>query len=228
MTPQERERITVVIPTKDEGQNLPWVLEKVKPYYGELIVVDGNSTDATREIAEAAGARVVLDDATGKGGALRIGARAATRDIVVFIDADGSHDPDEIPQMVAPILAGTADLVMGSRMRGGSDELHSSATEFIRLIGSEIITMTINYRFGVRLTDYQNGFRAIRRETMLAIRTKERIFTIEQEMAMKALKRGYRLDEVPTHEYRRHHGTSHVVVWRVGHRYVWCLLKNLV
>ena len=113
-------------------------------------------------------------------------------------------------------------------MRGGSDELHSSATEFVRLIGSEIITMTINYRFGVRLTDYQNGFRAIRRETMLAIRTKERIFTIEQEMAMKALKRGYRLDEVPTHEYRRHHGTSHVVVWRVGHRYVWCLLKNLV
>lgn len=147
MTPQERERITVVIPTKDEGQNLPWVLEKVKPYYGELIVVDGNSTDSTRDIAEAAGARVVLDDATGKGGALRIGARAATRDIVVFIDADGSHDPDAIPQMVAPILAGTADLVMGSRMRGGSDELHSSATEFIRLIGSEIITMTINYRF---------------------------------------------------------------------------------
>lgn len=227
MTPEERERITIVIPTKDEARNLPWVLERVKPYYGELLVVDGNSKDETREIAAAAGARVVLDDGTGKGGALRIGAREATRDIVVFIDADGSHDPDVIPMMVAPILADQADLVIGSRMRGGSDELHSSFPEFIRLLGSEIITMTINYRFGVRMTDYQNGFRAIRRETMLAVNTKERTFTIEQEMAMKALKRKYRLDEVPAHEYRRHHGTSHIVVWRVGPRYVWCLLKYL-
>ena len=112
-------------PDQGRGGNLPWVLERVKPYYGELIVVDGHSKDRTREIAEAAGARVVLDDGTGKGGALRVGARAATRDIVVFIDADGSHDPDDIPQMVAPILRGEADLVIGSRMRGGSDELHS-------------------------------------------------------------------------------------------------------
>ena len=73
MTPEERARITVVIPTKNEEENLPWVLERVKPYYGELIVVDGHSTDRTREIAEAAGARVVLDEKTGKGGALRVG-----------------------------------------------------------------------------------------------------------------------------------------------------------
>lgn len=228
MTPEERERITVVIPTKDEAKNLPWVLERVKPYCGELLVVDGHSKDGTREIAAAAGARVVLDDGTGKGGALRIGAREAKGDIVVFIDADGSHDPDVIPMMVAPILANKADVVIGSRMRGGSDELHSSFPEFIRLLGSEIITMTINYRFGVRMTDYQNGFRAIRREVMLALDTKERTFTIEQEMAMKGLKRKYRLDEVPAHEYRRHHGKSHIVVWRVGPRYVWCLLKHLV
>ena len=130
--------------------------------------------------------------------------------------------------MVAPILADRADLVIGSRMRGGSDELHSSIPEFIRLLGSELITMTINYRFGVRMTDYQNGFRAIRRDLMRSLGTTERTFTIEQEMAIKALRRKARLDEVPAHEFRRHSGKSHIVVWRVGPRYVWCLLKNIV
>ncbi len=228
LTPEERDRITIVIPTKDEARNLPWVLERVPRFGGEILVVDGNSKDGTREIAAAAGARVVLDDGKGKGGALRIGAREASRDIVVFIDADGSHDPARIPEMVGPILDGRADLVIGSRMRGGSDELHSSIPEFIRLLGSELITMTINYRFGVRMTDYQNGFRAIRRDLMRSLGTTEETFTIEQEMAIKALRRKARLDEVPAHEFRRHSGKSHIVVWRVGPRYVWCLFKNIV
>jgi len=228
LTPDEVDRITIVIPAKDEARNLPWVLERVKPFGGEIIVVDGNSQDDTREIAAAAGARVILDDGTGKGEALRTGAREASGDIVVFIDADGSHDPDTIPAMVAPILAGEADLVIGSRMRGGSDELHSSIAEVIRLFGSGLITVTINYRFGIRMTDYQNGFRAIRRDLMLSLCTKELTFTIEQEMAIKALRRNARLVEVPAHEYRRHSGKSHIVVWRVGPRYVWCLLKNIV
>ena len=86
-----------MIPTKDEASNLPWVLERVIAYGGEILVVDGHSKDATREVAAAAGARVVLDDGTGKGEALRIGAREASRDIVVFIDADGSHDPATDP-----------------------------------------------------------------------------------------------------------------------------------
>ena len=228
MTPDDKSRITIVIPTKDEEENLPWVLERVRDYADEIMVVDGHSRDRTREIAEAGGATVVLDDRTGKGGALRVAARAARNEILVYIDADGSHDPSVIPAMVEPILRDEADLVIGSRMRGGSDELHSSIPEIIRLFGSEIITVTINQRFGVRLTDYQNGFRAIRRDVMLKLRTRETTFTIEQEMAMRALKRRYRLAEVPAHEYSRRFGTSHIVVWKVGPRYVWCLLKNLV
>jgi hypothetical protein len=78
------------------------------------------------------------------------------------------------------------------------------------------------------MTDYQNGFRAIRRETMLALVTTEQIFTIEQEMAIKALRRKVRLIEVPAHEFRRRSGKSHIVVWRAGPRYVWCLLKNIL
>src|SRR5262245_8165290 len=102
MTPEDKARITIVIPTKDEAQNLPWVLERVRDHADEIMVVDGHSRDRTRDIAEAAGATVVLDDRTGKGGALRVAARAARNEILVYIDADGSHDPSVIPAMVEP------------------------------------------------------------------------------------------------------------------------------
>ena len=89
---------------------------------------------------------------------------AATTGIVVFIDADGSHDPKDIPALVAPIKAGQADMVIGSRGKGGSDELHGTLEQFIRYVGSQLIMLAINYRWNVRLTDSQNGFRAIRRD----------------------------------------------------------------
>jgi dolichol-phosphate hexosyltransferase len=86
----------------------------------------------------------------------------AQHEVAVFIDADGSHEPANIPKLVAPIAAGQADLVIGSRILGGSKELVGSMAEVMRLMGSLIITLSINYRYAVRLTDYQNGFRAIR------------------------------------------------------------------
>ena len=109
-------------------------------------------------------ARVILDDGTGKGGAIRQAIREATGDILVFIDGDGSHDPHDIPALIEPIVQGAADHVSGSRMLGGSDELHATFHQFIRLFGSQIITLSINYTQDVRLTDCQNGFRAIRRD----------------------------------------------------------------
>lgn len=227
LPPTDHARISVVIVARNEAQNLPWVLERLTWFSGDRLLVDGHSTDGTAAIARDAGWRVVVDDGTGKGDALRRGALEARGDIVVFIDADGSHDAADIPRLVAPILRAEADLVLGSRMRGGSDELFASVRELVRMFGSAIITIAINYRFGLRLTDYQNGFRAIRRDVMNTLGTREQIFTIEQEMAIKAIRAGHRVTEVPTHEYRRRAGQSHIVVWRVSWRYVWCLLRNL-
>jgi dolichol-phosphate mannosyltransferase len=227
MTNEERERVSVIIPAKDEAATLPAVIDRVKPYGGELIVVDGRSHDATRDVAAALGARVLVDDGRGKGSALRLAAREATREVLAFIDADGSHDPDDLPRILKPVLAGEYDLVIGSRRRGGSDELHSSFFEFIRLMGSEIIGLAINYRFGLRITDYQNGLRAIRRDVMNGLGTTQDNFTIEQEMSIKCIKRGFRVGEVPAHEYRRQAGRSHIVVWRVGWLYVWSVLKEM-
>jgi dolichol-phosphate hexosyltransferase len=218
--------VTVVIPTRNEEGLIGEIVDSVRPY-GDVLVVDGHSTDATREIAAAHGARVSLDGGRGKGQAIRQALREATSEIVVFIDADGSHDPRDIPALVAPIAAGRADLVIGSRGKGGSDELHGTLGQFIRYVGSQLIMLAINYRWGVRLSDSQNGFRAIRREVGLALDLKSNLTTIEQEMLMRTLKLGYRVDEVASHEYERRWGTSKVVVWKLWWAYIWSFWRNI-
>ena len=157
-------RVTVVIPAKDEEGLIGEIIDAVRPYADEVLVVDGHSHDRTRDIAIEHGARVIQDNGRGKGEALRLALAQATTEIVVFIDADGSHDPKDIPALVAPIKAGEADMVIGSRGKGGSDELHGTLEQFIRYVGSQLIMLAINYRWNVRLTDSQNGFRAIRRD----------------------------------------------------------------
>jgi dolichol-phosphate mannosyltransferase len=203
------------------------VIERCRAHAGEIVVVDGQSTDSTRAIAEGLGARVVLDGGRGKGDAIRVGIREARGDVLVFIDADGSHDPDDIPRLVAPVADGRADMVIGSRMRGGSDELHGEVLKFLRMVGSDIITLGINYRFGVCLTDTQNGFRAIRAASARELDLREDITTIEQEMVIKALSAGLRVAEVPAHEHERAHGHSRIVLRQVWFRYVYSWAKYL-
>ncbi|MFQ5963084.1 MAG: glycosyltransferase family 2 protein [Candidatus Scalinduaceae bacterium] len=219
--------ISIVIPTKNEEKTIGEVINTVKSYGDEILVVDGHSTDLTREIAEEQGAKVVLDNGKGKGDGIRVAIEKVSGSIIVFIDADGSHDPQDIPKLLAPILEGNADLVMGSRMTGGSDELHGSIGEVARLLGSVIITLGINYRYGVRLTDYQNGFRAIKTSVARAIGLKEDITTIEQEMAIKCLKKGFAVTEVPTHEYKRKYGDSRINLRKVWYRYIYSWQKYM-
>ncbi|GBE57879.1 undecaprenyl-phosphate 4-deoxy-4-formamido-L-arabinose transferase [bacterium BMS3Abin01] len=221
-------KVTVAIMTRNEQATIEEAVTGVMPHADETLVVDGHSQDRTRQIAESLGATVVLDDGHGKGDGIRKAIEVARGDILVFIDADLSHDPDDIPALVAPIAEGRSDLVVGSRWKGGSDELFGDMGKFIRSTGSSIITLSINYRWHVKLTDSQNGFRAISTEAARTIMMTEDIFTIEQEMIMKCLRRGFRISEVPTHEYQRRAGESQIVVWKVAYRYVWCLIKNLI
>ena len=218
--------VTVVIPTRNEEGLIGEIIDAVRSY-GDVLVVDGHSTDKTREIAVQHGARVVLDGGRGKGQAIRQALTETRTDIVVFIDADGSHETRDIPALVAPIAAGEADLVIASRGKGGSDELHGDFGQFIRYVGSQLIMLSINYRWGVRLTDSQNGFRAIRREVGVALDLRSNLTTIEQEMLMRALKQGYRVSEIASHEYERRWGTSKVVVWKLWWAYVWSFWRNI-
>jgi len=218
----------LVIPTLNEEATIADVVRETRPFVDEVLVVDGHSTDRTRELAEEAGARAVLDPRMGKGAALRHALQATDAEIVIYIDADGSHEASDIPRLIAPIQAGEADLVVGCRMTGGSDELHGDLFKFTRLIGSEIITMTINYRWNVRLTDVQNGFRAIRRDVGLALGMRENRFAIEEEMVMRALRKKYRVVNVSSHEYKRRHGVSRIVLQRDWFSFVWCVAKHVL
>jgi dolichol-phosphate mannosyltransferase len=225
--PSAPKTVTVVIPTRDEEGLIGEIIETARPHADEILVVDGHSRDRTREIAAEHGATVVLDHRKGKGEALRLSLNEAKGDIVVFIDADGSHDARDIPELVAPIKAGNADMVIASRGRGGSDELHGTIEQFIRYVGSQLIMLAINYRWNVRLTDSQNGFRAIRRDVGLQLGLQSNLTTIEQEMLMKALKKGFRVSEIASHEYERKWGTSKVVVWKLWFAYIWSFVRNI-
>ena len=217
----------MVIPTKNEEGLIAEMIDAVRSHATEVLVVDGHSSDRTREIATDKGVRVVLDGGRGKGEALRRSFTEARHEILVFIDADGSHDPQDIPRLIGPIRDGHAELVIASRTRGGSDELHGTAEQLMRYIGSQLIMLAINYRWRVRLTDSQNGFRALRRDVALSLGLKSNLTTIEQEMLMRALKRGCRVVEVPSHEFERRWGVSKVSVWRLWWAYLWSFARNI-
>jgi len=220
-------KITIVIPTLNEAFTIREVVNECLKYSDDILVVDGHSQDGTVAIVRSLGVRLIFDHQQGKGEALRVTIPHITREITVFIDADGSHDPRDIPKLVQPILAGEDDHVTGSRLLGGSSELHGGFDEFFRLTGSSFITACINRRFGVKLSDSQNGFRAIRTHVLADLGLEERITTIEQEMIIKTLKKGYRMAEVPSHEHRRKAGYSKISVRKVSHRYVYSMIKYL-
>ncbi len=210
---------TVVIPTFNEEETIEAVGSSVAAVTRDLVIIDGNSPDRTRAVAESRGWKVVLQRSKGKGAALRQAIDEIDSDILVFIDADCSHEASDIPKLVEPIIDGRADLVIASRLLGGSDELHGTWHNFVRMIGSCLITLGINYRWGVRLTDVENGFRAIRRDVARSLDLKARDFTIEQEMVLKAVRKGCRIVEIPSHEYERKGGESKLPT-RQGWRFV--------
>lgn len=220
-------KISIVIPTLDEEDTVAEIIEGCKPYGDEVLVVDGHSRDRTREVAESLGVKVILDNRKGKGEALRHVVNFVNGNIIVFIDADGSHDPKDIPKLVEPIIKDEADHVSGSRLIGGSSELHGGFDECFRLMGSSFITACINWRFKVKLSESQNGFRAIKTDIIKQLGLEENITTIEQEMIMKTLKKGFRMAEVPSHEYERKKGYSKISLRKVWFRYVYTLVKYL-
>lgn len=228
MTLPEIPRITVLIPTKNEAATIGSIVKGVRDHCDEVLVVDARSTDGTAREAEAAGARVIFDDGKGKGAGLRMGLREASGDIVVCMDADGSHEMADIPKLVDPVRRGDADMVVGCRMTGGSDELHGDIGKFARFMGSMIITLVINYRWNVRLTDVQNGFRAVRREIVPSLALASNDFTIEEEMVMKCLRKEYRVMNVATHEYARRVGRSRIVLRKVWFGFGWVVIKNVL
>jgi glycosyltransferase involved in cell wall biosynthesis len=219
--------VSAVIAAKQEASSIGDIVTRCREYVGEVIVVAGHSTDGTSELAERSGASVLQDGGRGKGEAIRRAIPHIRTPITVFLDADGSHDPEDIPLLAEPIFNNEADHVSASRLKGGSSELHGGFDEFFRLTGSSFITACINWRFHCRLSESQNGFRAIRTSVLRELDLRENTTTIEQEMIIKTLRRGLRMAEVPSHEHPRMYGVSHIHLWRSAPRYGYSLVKYL-
>jgi len=220
-------KISAIIAAKHEAPTIRQVVEQTGKYVSECIVVTPPDDFETQSALHGVECKVMTEDKPGKGNAIVAGARAARYEVLIFIDADLSHNPHDIPRLTLPITNGDCDHVVASRMLGGSSELFDTFPNFIRLIGSHVITSAINKKFGSKLTDSQNGFRAIKRELFNGFNLQESHTTIEQEMTAKTLASGHRMIEIPSHEFARICGESKIKMISHGFRYVIVLLKIL-
>ena len=221
-------KVSIVLPAFNEENTIEKIIESVRPYGDEVLVICAKkSTDNTRKIAKSMGVKVVVDNGVGKGDAMRVAINKAKGGVLVFFDTDGSHIPGDIPKVVAPILEDSYDMVIASRMLGGSEELHGSFSKFFRLFMSICIAQIINWRFGQNIADTQNGFRAIKRSVARDINLKADGFDVETEMVMKCYRKGYTILEVPSMELARKYGDSGISLWRMGWVYVWRVFVNL-
>jgi glycosyltransferase involved in cell wall biosynthesis len=208
--------VSVVIPTLNEELNLPHVLEAVPKDIAELIIVDGHSVDATVEVAMALwpGVRIVHQTGKGKGNALSCGFMAATGDIVVMLDADGSTDPAEIPRFVAALITG-ADFAKGTRFitGGGSSDITTS-----RRVGNRILSGLVNVLWDTNYSDLCYGFNAFWRRCLPEVVADCSGFEVETLMNIRLARSNLRVVEVPSFEKDRVHGASNLRAVRDGIR----------
>jgi len=219
-------RISIIIACKNEGEGIARILKQVKNYAKEVIVVDGHSHDGTEEIVKKFGAKFFLDNQKSRGDALKIGIRKAKGKVLVFFDADGSHEATDIPMLVAPILADKADLVLGSRRIGGSYDVNISLDGILRSAGCDFLVYLLNKHFRTKLSDILYSFRAVRASTIRELDLQSDNFGIEQEMVICCLKKGLRVIEIPSREKARGWGKSKLHTL-TGLNFVWSMIASL-
>jgi glycosyltransferase involved in cell wall biosynthesis len=215
-------KISVIIPAKDEEATLAKVLDdlkttilKLRDYEVEVICVDDHSTDRTPEIAQAFGARVVRNTGkAGKGMALRAGFQEASGEILVMMDADYSHRPEDLPLFLEALQDGVG-LVIGSRVFGGSEEY-----THIRALGNVLLSAALGLCTGRYLSDALNGYKVFRRDVYTNCQYTSRMFEIEIEIIANTLRQGYRVIEVISHERARAGGKAKSRVVRHGTRFL--------
>jgi len=222
--------LSVVIPCFNERDTIERTVEAVlaAPVPDlELIVVDDCSTDGTREVLreklEPRVHRVIYHERNrGKGAALRTGFAAATGDLVIVQDADLEYDPQDYPRLVAPILAGKADVVYGSRFSGGASV---RVLYFWHYVGNRFLTTLSNMLTNINLSDMEVCYKVFRREILQRITLEEDRFGFEPEITAKLAKLGCRIYEVGISYAGRTYREGKKIGWRDGVRAIWCILK---
>lgn len=220
--------VSIVIPTREEAANITLVLDELgaamsaSPYAYEVIIVDEHSKDKTDEIAARYPfVKVIYNtNGPGKGAALRCGFDIARGQYMVMMDADYSHDANDLPAMIETAKR-TNGLVVGSRIYGGSAEYTP-----VRAFGNIMLTYLFGVCHGRFLSDALNGFKAFQRDIYDHFEYTSKAFEIEIELLANALRMGRTITEIPSHERARFGGVPKSSVIRHGTRFAWRILAE--
>ena len=200
-------KASIIIPALNEAESIGYVLSSISlKQVHEILVVDGGSRDDTVSIAEKSGARVIHESRPGYSRACYSGLIAATGAIVVFLDADGADDPRHLPELLAPIVSGEAELVLGSRLAGKMDP---GAMPWTQWSGNYLAAAMFRIFYGLKITDL-SPFRAGLREKILALDLQEMTYGLPTEMIAKAARRGWKIVEIPVSYHARRGGKSKI------------------
>jgi glycosyltransferase involved in cell wall biosynthesis len=212
MTPQRPANcppVTVIICTLNEAQNLPHVLPKIPDWVDEFLLVDGNSTDDTVEVAKKLrpDIKVVTQPGKGKGDALKYGIGQASGEIIVTLDADGETPPEEINRFIEPLLNGY-DFAKGSRLYKQKPQKMPK----YRWFGNKVLAITCNMLFNTRFSDICSGYNSFKKKNFIMLdltcNVKELGCSMEQQMIIRAKKAGMKVKEVPHTSNGRLYGKS--------------------
>jgi glycosyltransferase involved in cell wall biosynthesis len=220
-------RVSFLIPAYNEEATIGEVLDRIDALGldAQVIVVDDGSTDRTAEIAEARardGLVVLRQPNRGKGASVRAAIPHVDGEIAVVQDADMEYDPAEVPALIEPIERGVADVVFGSRLRGGRPQ---RAYLFWHLVGNRFLSLLTNILFNTTLSDMETGYKAFRADVLRSLDLREDGFGIEPEITGKVCKRGLRIYELPVAYYGRTYAQGKKITWRDGFGAIRVLLR---
>ncbi|WMW21540.1 S-layer glycoprotein N-glycosyltransferase AglJ [Methanolobus mangrovi] len=195
------ENVCILLPTLNEEATIGPVIRDFRSEgFDNILVIDGNSKDRTREIAEAEGARVIVQTGKGKGQAIKQAFDFIEEDYIVMADGDGTNLAKDVHVVLAPVLEGKADHVMGNRLV----DYEKGAFTRLNLIGNKIINKLFGLAYGVWLDDILTGYRAFNRKAIKSFELKKLGFEIESEITIESVKKDLRIVEVPTTYLARH------------------------